>query len=306
MAQLELFRTFVAVYRLGSLTQAAHVRYLTQPAVSHQLATLERAVGAPLFIRTSQGVKPTGKGRTLYNDVFESVDKLELVRQSMRLVQEDRPRTLHLGMAAEYFTRFALERLADLENNLVLSFGPPDALLPQLEEGILDAVLSTQKPSSNALQYHVLMPKPFLLVGSPSNVKPLPSDTPTPEIVRYLGQQAWVSYSLECPVTRRFWSQVLGSPFKVQRRLVAPDLQAVKRAVELGVGISILPEFLCIEDVNEGTLIEVWPARELIPAERWMLAHRVMDGEREDLREVIKRLKKSHLTVELPFAGVKT
>lgn len=297
MAQYGLLCTFVTAYRLGSLTHAAHAQHLSQPAVSHQLAALERAVGAPLFLRTPQGVTPTERGRALYSEVFEAVDRIERVRREMRLVPDNGPKTLHLGMAAEYFTRFALPRLEELENDLILTFGPPEVLFPRLEEGILDAVVSTRKPASNALQHHALLPKHFLLVGSPDKER-LPAEVPTDEVAGYLGRQNWVSYTLEFPVTRRFWSQVLNAPFRARRRLVAPDLQAVKRAVELGMGLSILPEFLCAEDIHQGRLIEVWPVRERIPAECWLLAHRVMYEGREDLREVVRRLKVPHLTVQ--------
>jgi DNA-binding transcriptional LysR family regulator len=56
---LDLLRTFLAVYREGSLTRAAQRLSLSQPAVTGQLKTLEAELGRPLFTRLPRGVEPT-------------------------------------------------------------------------------------------------------------------------------------------------------------------------------------------------------------------------------------------------------
>jgi len=65
MASAEWLRTFVAIYRSGSVTDGAVLRSLSQPVASQQLRSLERYAGAPLFVRTPHGVAPTRPGRGL-------------------------------------------------------------------------------------------------------------------------------------------------------------------------------------------------------------------------------------------------
>ena len=79
MAASEWLRTFVAIYRSGSVSAGAAQRSLSQPAASQQLASLERRIGLPLFIRTAHGVEPTRRGRELHAQVAESLDRLEQV-----------------------------------------------------------------------------------------------------------------------------------------------------------------------------------------------------------------------------------
>lgn len=225
--------------------------------------------------------------------MFEAVDRLDRVRRSLQVVPGDGPRVLHLGMGAEYFAAFALERLVGMSANLVMTFGSAENLLPQLEEGVLDAVVSTQKPSARSLQHRVLAPKHFLLVGLPG-AESFAEDCDVAEMAAHMNAQSWVSYSLEFPVTRRFWQQVLRASFQASRRLVVPDLRAVMRAVELGVGVSILPEYLCAEAILGGRLQEQWPLRERVPAEHWILAYRVLDHDREDIDELARRLEYPH------------
>ena len=57
---------FVKIVDIGSLTQAAEVLHIAQPALSQQVATLEGELDQQLLIRTKRGVTPTEAGKVLY------------------------------------------------------------------------------------------------------------------------------------------------------------------------------------------------------------------------------------------------
>ena len=59
-------RYFTKVVDVGSLTQAADLLHIAQPALSQQIVTLEAEVRQQLLVRTKRGVTPTEAGRTLY------------------------------------------------------------------------------------------------------------------------------------------------------------------------------------------------------------------------------------------------
>ena len=84
MADMEWYRSFVAVYRAGTVSGAARARFLTQPAVSQQLAALESSLGLTLFTRTARRMLPTEPGKELYAHVAQAVDVLEQVPQALR------------------------------------------------------------------------------------------------------------------------------------------------------------------------------------------------------------------------------
>lgn len=54
---------FVKIVDIGSLTQAAEVLHIAQPALSQQVATLEGELNQQLLIRTKRGVTPTEAGK---------------------------------------------------------------------------------------------------------------------------------------------------------------------------------------------------------------------------------------------------
>ncbi|MCX0499035.1 nitrogen assimilation transcriptional regulator NAC [Erwinia billingiae] len=63
---LRRLKYFIKIVDVGSLTQAADILHIAQPALSQQLATLEGEVNQQLLIRTKRGVTPTEAGKTLY------------------------------------------------------------------------------------------------------------------------------------------------------------------------------------------------------------------------------------------------
>lgn len=60
----------------GSLTRAAAALAMTQPAASHALKRLHRAIGEPLFVRGAFGMRPTARAEALWPEVREALDGL--------------------------------------------------------------------------------------------------------------------------------------------------------------------------------------------------------------------------------------
>jgi LysR family nitrogen assimilation transcriptional regulator len=58
-------KALVTVADVGSVTRAAELLHLVQPAVTRQIRTLEHELGIALFERTRQGMQPTDAGATL-------------------------------------------------------------------------------------------------------------------------------------------------------------------------------------------------------------------------------------------------
>ncbi|HXQ43075.1 MAG TPA: LysR family transcriptional regulator [Acidimicrobiales bacterium] len=287
MSRPEQLRTFVAVYRARSVTDGARERRVSQPAASQQLAALERAVGSPLFVRTPRGVEPTGRAVALYAETASALDQLETVLAGL----EDVPSgvstaPLRLGSTAEFFSSLVLPRIGATDLAVVASFGEDAELLPQLERGELDVAVMSSVPGRRSFDAVPVGQKRFVLVGSPRLVPDSPFASLT-ALGDWLVGQSWAAYSLELPITRRFWQTHLRRPFSARLRLVAPDLRAVTGAVERGIGCSILPRFVCARALEEHRIAEVHPVSDLIPGEPWFVCFRTGDRARRGVAEFV-------------------
>jgi LysR family cyn operon transcriptional activator len=79
--ELWQLRTFSAVAKNLHFTRAAEELNLSQPAVSHQIKSLEEEIGEPLFLREKQGVSLTKAGHTMYqhaNKILDIADEMRL------------------------------------------------------------------------------------------------------------------------------------------------------------------------------------------------------------------------------------
>jgi DNA-binding transcriptional LysR family regulator len=74
---LNLLRVFDTVMAEGSLTRAAQVLAMTQPAVSHAIKRLHDAIGEALFERSAHGMKPTARARALWPQVRSALAGLQ-------------------------------------------------------------------------------------------------------------------------------------------------------------------------------------------------------------------------------------
>ena len=58
MVSMRVLECLVTIADQGSLTRAAAVLHLSQPALSHQIAAIEREVGTPVIERLPRGIRP--------------------------------------------------------------------------------------------------------------------------------------------------------------------------------------------------------------------------------------------------------
>jgi len=95
---LNLLRVFDAVYQTGSVTSAALLVKLSQPAISHALSRLRRSLKDPLFIRSPQGMLPTARATQIYDSVHRALGLVDNCVSSAGFDPTREERTLTLGM----------------------------------------------------------------------------------------------------------------------------------------------------------------------------------------------------------------
>jgi DNA-binding transcriptional LysR family regulator len=290
MATAEWLRTFVAIYRTGSVTDGAALRNLSQPAASQQLRSLERSVGARLFERTPHGVDPTRSGRELFGSVADALDRLEPVLTGLDGGPSPAAApALRLGSSPEYVAYGVIPRL-DLDGpDLAVRFGTDAELLSLVHHGELDIAVTTSEPTRRTLTARPLGVTRFVLVSAPGRLAPVAGGD-LDGLARALAGTDWVAYSAELPRTRRFWQASLGRPFGATLRLSAPDLRAVAAAVARGLGTSLLPDYACAEGLASGDLVEVSPVADLVPPEPWFAVTREADVVRPQVTGLVARL----------------
>lgn len=109
--RLEQISYFLQVAETQSMTGAAKELYISQPALSKQIALLEREVGVPLFERKARGVVLTSAGRQFEKDLKNILKELENAKKNAALAGKARKQLLNVGCFDGVYTDDFLPQL---------------------------------------------------------------------------------------------------------------------------------------------------------------------------------------------------
>lgn len=285
MVDYDWYRSFLAVYQVGTVTGATEERGLTQPAVTQHLAALEAVVGVPLFTRTARRMVPTERGKALYTEVAGALEVLDRVSLGLRRDGETTLPEVRLGTPREYFSAVARAQLIQAPLRLWTQFGSARTLLEALRASELDVVIATERLNLRELEYRKLAEETFVLVAGPNVNPPLQQPATAAEraaLEQWALAQPWVSYARDLPIIRRFWRQCFGTRPRIEPRLVIPDLIVLAEAVTAGGGLSVLPTYLCAAPIAAGRLCCLWAPEPPVTNDLWV-AYRHRDRQRPEV-----------------------
>nr|WP_246075213.1 LysR substrate-binding domain-containing protein [Nonomuraea terrae] len=97
------------------------------------------------------------------------------------------------------------------------------------------------------------MDEEFVLVAAPAwagQIGPLTCDDQGP-----LRDAQLVAYAEDLPILCRYWRHVFLARLSARPAVVVPDLRGVRSSVAAGSGVTVLPRYLCEDDLASGTLL---------------------------------------------------
>ncbi len=163
---------FMAVANFLNFSRAAQQLRITQPAVSHQINTLEDELGVKLFHRTSKSVRLTQEGFQFTHYAGEILKLTDLSRARMKEAQKQAPQRVVVGCRNTGELRLmipALERLRQEDPQLlpVLRLIPFDSLENLLMEGEIHLMFAFGGAGTKRVQYRPLRCCPVCCVCAP-------------------------------------------------------------------------------------------------------------------------------------------
>lgn len=142
-ANLEYYKVFYYVATCGSLTRAAEIMCISQPAVSQAIKQLEQCVDGKLFLRTTKGVKLTPEGDVLYKYVKEGYEAICLGEEKFRQLLDIESGEVKIGasdMTLQFYLLPYLERFHEMYPKIKVNVAnaPTPEALEQLQKGKTD------------------------------------------------------------------------------------------------------------------------------------------------------------------------
>jgi len=167
---LKQLKALVTVVETGSVTRAAELLHLVQPAVTRQIHALEHELGVPLFERTRQGMRPTEAGTTLAERARRALAELDRARSELSPVPGTITGLVSLGllestaeMLAEPLAAAVLRDHPAIELRLLTAYS--GHLQQWLDDGDLDLSLVYNLTSTPSLNVRPLVREKLWVVA---------------------------------------------------------------------------------------------------------------------------------------------
>lgn len=263
MVNLEWFRTFAAIYENHTLTKAAQSLYTSQPGVSLHLSALESYVGRKLFERTSRKMIPTEEGKQLYNFIIDPLEKLEHAEEHFKKTSKEYMPSVHIGMCTETFQAILEPEIANFSFNLVAKFGNHKELIKDLNNGLLDLVITPQiNNKSTLVDYEAFSKETIVLVaGNKTEIEEIAKSISAKQLTSLeeeLKGNIWYSASNEIHHFNRFWFDNFKKRPNFKPNYILPNIGSVIRSLSGNEGLAVVPDFLVENELREKQLKLIW------------------------------------------------
>jgi DNA-binding transcriptional LysR family regulator len=151
MLDLKRLRVLAEVARQGSFSAAADALYMSQSAVSQQVATLEREVGMSLVDRTRKGPKLNDAGRALVCHAEAAVARLEEAERELKAIAGLEGGELRIASFPSASSTLLTDALADFTSRypdvrLTVTEAEPEESLPRLRGAEVDLAIVFDYP----------------------------------------------------------------------------------------------------------------------------------------------------------------
>lgn len=255
---------FSRIGKSGSISKAAELLGISQPALSRQMRLLEESLGTPLFERHPRGVELTNKGKRLHQRIDEPLLEIEA---SLREVSGKQDRTVSIGLLQTVADLLAspLTRRLNAEfpgMTFQILEGSMNNLVSWLVSGkvILAIILSPETPYATQ-EYKTILSEfvlsdllidDLVLIGPASGDAPsgdFPDDRDLDNIPMII-QNGNSDYFSPSPYHEDF----LSAKSPERRFFTADSLNMTKAFVESGLAYAILPYSSVINEVRTGRL----------------------------------------------------
>lgn len=259
MADLNEMAVFVKVAEELSITGAARAMGLPKSTVSRRLARLEERLGVRLIHRTTRNLNLTEVGVAFYERCARLIAEAEEAELTVSELQQfpcghlriTAPSTFAVAFLRPIVTEFMVQ-FSDVTVELMLS----SRVVNVIEEGF-DLAIRVGRLEDSTLVARKLGPIVVNLYASPHYLTAHGSPTTPDELAQHEclilgGGSPHDEWRLEGPENEQV-------SVSVQGRLVVNDMMFLRDATAAGMGIALLPSFLCSEQIQAGTLQQILP-----------------------------------------------
>jgi DNA-binding transcriptional LysR family regulator len=255
--QLGDLAAFVAVASDRSFSAAARRLHRTQPAISQAVKRLEDEVGERLFDRASRDGTLTEAGRLLQDYAGRVLGLVSEAEVAVRELQDLRKGRVVIGAneAAVHTLLPFIERFTEAHPGVAVDVRrlPSRQIARALLDRSIDFGVLTFHPPEAGIQAIALGTDELVLLTAPRH--PLASRRRA--TLEEIGRETVIAHNDPSPARDRVLRAYERRRTAINIRISLPSLDGIKRAVEMGIGVALLPRRCALAEIARGHLAAV-------------------------------------------------
>jgi len=254
---LQTLRIFLAVAHERSFSRAAAKVHRTQPAVSQAVRRLELDLGEQLFDRSSKTGTLTEAGRMLQNYGQRIVRLAEETESAVRDLRDLRRGRVLVGAneAAVHTLLPLMARFRQRHPDIVIDVRrvPARQIAVEVQQGSLDFGALTFHPSEQGLLEVPIGSDELVLLVPPTHRLAKRRQVAMDDIA----EEAVVAHNDPSPARERVVRLFEEKRVPLRMVISLPSLDGIKRAIEMRLGVALLPRRCAITEIASGRLVAI-------------------------------------------------
>lgn len=250
---LAAFEAFIKVMETGSISMAAELLFITQPAVTKRIHTLEDYFGVKLFESAGRGVQATHAAHSLIPKVKSWLNDLNDIHHTLSHEQNQVSGKLKMGTSHHIGLHHLPKHLKKYTQQytdvaLDVHFVDSEQAHEQVLSGDLELAFLTLPPlGDERLNYVTIWEDPLVFVVAPFHPLAQQKD---------LRLEDLIAYPSILPAVQTYTSQITLAEFekkglKPRVSMSNNPLESIRMLVSIGLGWSVLPKTLLNQDLQQ-------------------------------------------------------
>ncbi|MFC4701173.1 LysR family transcriptional regulator [Glaciecola siphonariae] len=252
---IEHLRTFISVYRLGTMRQAAQTLGMTQPTVTQHIQSLESHLGYPLFSRTKKGVNSLPAADDLAASVSTHLDALSNAVEQRRGLSKTLSGVVRIAMPGE-FADYCSSVTCALSLRGIrphLQLGGRARLYQMLLDNEIDLAITASSPDDPKLDFVKLGKEQLMLIAHPSIKHPNEKEFDTQRVLKY----PLIAYDADLALVANFMAQFASQIVLPEAQIFCPDLRTIIKMCAQTPSWSVVPFHIAEHHLNKRSVVSL-------------------------------------------------
>jgi len=256
--QIESLKVFCDLAETESFTKAAQINSVTQSAVSQTISALERQFNSLLIERSKKNFRLTPEGGVLYEHCKKILQTYDSLRSRLQEIEDVvsgsiRVATIYsigLHVLPPYVKKFLKTYPAI---NVQVEYRHANQVIEDVATNVVDLGLVAYPSRDSRLEIVPLRKDRMVLIAAPDH--PLAKEQSLK--IKDLSGVKFISFERDIPTRKALDKIFKDHDVTVEHVMELDNVETLKRAVEIGSGVAIVPQETVKQEIANQTLASV-------------------------------------------------